>query len=104
MLWNLETGEQHCQIKGHSKPERMVFSPDGRYFAIAQRNGNLVLWDIEGKERVLEWQAWEDAPEGVVSIRELVFTADSRKLAMAAEMGTGIRMLDLELAEFGLGW
>ncbi|MCH8193634.1 MAG: WD40 repeat domain-containing protein, partial [Planctomycetes bacterium] len=109
VLWNLETGEQHCQIKGHSKPERMVFSPDGRYFAIAQRNGNLVLWDIEGKERVLEWQAWEDAPEGVVSIRELVFTADSRKLAMAAEMGTGIRMLDLEklneeLAEFGLGW
>jgi len=108
-LWNLETGEQHCQIKGDVKTESMVFSPDGRYIAIAQRNGKLVLWDIEAKERILEWQAWEGAPEGVISTRELAFTADSRKLVMAAEMGAGIRMLDLEklnaeLAEFGLDW
>ena len=109
-LWSIETGETHWEIKGDAKTESMVFSPDGRYFAIAQRNGRLVLWDIERKERILEWQAWESgAPKVGISTRELAFTADSRKLAVAAETGPALRLLDLtklnvELAEFGLGW
>ena len=98
-LWNIETGEPHWKINGDAKTESMAFSPDGRYFASAQRNGRLALWDLERKERVLEWQAWESgAPKVGISTRELAFTADSQKLALAAETGSAIRLLDLAVS------
>ncbi|MBW3598658.1 MAG: hypothetical protein KY475_15470, partial [Planctomycetes bacterium] len=107
-IWSIETGRQHWQFEGDSKTEAVAFSPDGRYFAAAQRNGNVGLWDIEQKQRLFHWQAWPGAAQMFASSRDLSFTGDGR-LFVAAESEAALRILDLrrlnqELAEIGLGW
>ena len=108
-LWNMETGKPHWEIVGEVKSQSMAFSPNGRYFAVAQRDGLLVLWDVERRMRLFDWQAWDGVPGIVKSARSVTFTADSARLAVLADSMPAVRLLDLkqlnqQLNDIGLGW
>jgi WD40 repeat protein len=51
-LWQAETGEEICALRGHSDAVySIVFSPDGKTLASAGVDGTIKLWELStGKE------------------------------------------------------
>ena len=71
---------------GSWAPERLAFSPDGRWFAAGTNEGQVVLWETE------EWSAqdtWVAVPGGAVD--SLVFTEDSESLIVGGGGAAVIR-------------
>ncbi|KAB8141867.1 WD40 repeat domain-containing protein [Chloroflexia bacterium SDU3-3] len=60
----------------------MAFSPDGRYIAVGQENGQTALWDLHSRQIVRTFEG------GGTSVGDLAFSPDGRSLATADDNGT----------------
>lgn len=90
VLTDLLTGRSARAVRGENLLEDAVYSPDGRYLAVADDNGRLTLWDARGT-RVLGVLApgaydWAEASRALGSA--LSFSEDGRYLAAGGEDGT----------------
>ena len=95
-------------IQGGSTMVGWDFSPDGRYFTVSQRNGTVLVWDVDRREPLFTWQAWPSTAEMLIS-RQVAFTFGGQQLVVVDESGTALRLLNLvqlnqELYDISLGW
>ncbi|MCO6043186.1 protein kinase [Aeoliella sp. ICT_H6.2] len=109
VLWDTQTGVEYWRVAGNSTANAVVFSPDGRYLAISQRDGKVLLWDVAAKQELFNWLAWPQVTSQPVLSHQIAFTANGDELVATDEGSPAIillslKMLKRELAEMGLGW
>ena len=102
----METGEKHFELTGASNPTTYAISPDGRYLAVAMRNGSIRFWSVDAKAELFEWRPSAQEP---MAISHITFTADGTALVVPDRNSQLLQMLDLtrlekSLAPYGLGW
>lgn len=65
-IWDLETGEQVAEYRGHSDPiYALAWSPDGTCLASAGRGKAVHLWDVESGEALLTYYGHEQSVYGL---------------------------------------
>jgi serine/threonine protein kinase/WD40 repeat protein len=106
-LFDGETGRLEMTLRGPSTPAEHAFSPDGRYLAISLKSGLVMVYDIENRRELFDWQPWTDPTAG--GSRRLAFTPDNTALVVADAERPVLRLLDLprlnrQLEEYSLGW
>ena len=81
-IWNVSTrkeehvlGDEHGQ--GHS-PQTIAWSQDGKYIASGSSNGDVVLWDVASREKVLVLQGHSKV------ITSVVWSPDGMTLASSS--------------------
>jgi RNA polymerase sigma factor (sigma-70 family) len=87
-VWNVETGEERCQLHGRNGDgNHLALSPDGKTLALAGRNSTVGLWDLTtGKE--LATELGSQGAVGAVAV-----APDGKQVAVAASGGV-IRLWD----------
>lgn len=100
-LWDVQTGEEIRQFKGHSdRFSEVVFSPDGRLALTSNRDKTARLWDVQtGRElRRFEHMGEADlvafAPDGTA-----VWTGDDR-VAQLWRIDTGALVRKIETGDW----
>lgn len=79
-LWDVQTGELHHVLGRHYSPLTcMAFSPDGKILATANRDSEIVLWDIYTAQRRLSLTTHHT--EGVYS---MAFSPDGKTLVSSS--------------------
>ena len=106
VIYDVASGTKRLELGGLSNVEQFAFDPSDRYLALALSDGAVQLWDVEGKERIFDWQAW--SRESSTS-RYLNFTADGSALAVLDSDRAAIQFLDLtrlhsQLETVSLSW
>jgi WD40 repeat protein len=87
-IWDLAKKEARKTIKAHTGGLLAIsMCPDGKRFVTVGQSGELRLWNVETGEKIKEW----DLP---TPIRNLVFTADGKKL-ITANGDTTLYMIDM---------
>jgi hypothetical protein len=87
-LWDPANGKPVRQLDGHERPViRVAFPPDSRRALCADRDGVVILWDVESGE---DLQRFEDQGE----VGDLLVTPDGRHALIAAKHGM-VRVVDL---------
>jgi WD40 repeat protein len=79
--WDAQTGGEMRQFPGRSDVRSVAYSPDGRWCAIGNWNGEIELRDIHG-ETSRVWSGHTHA------IRGLAFSPDAKFLVSASAEGT----------------
>ncbi|MGW7082510.1 nSTAND1 domain-containing NTPase [Streptomyces sp. NPDC054871] len=89
VLTDLATGRSARVLRGENLLETAVYSPDGRYLAVADDNGRLTLWDASGTRAlgVLSPGSYDRAEESQALGSSLSFSEDGRYLAAGGADG-----------------
>ncbi|MFV1967804.1 MAG: WD40 repeat domain-containing protein, partial [Pirellulaceae bacterium] len=97
-LWDVEKSEEMfiCRPKAEDgrrsgRLNDIAFSPDGAWFASAEQQGVIRLWDPAGGEEILALRHGGERRGGLIC---LAVSADGRRLASA--YGSNIRVWDIE--------
>lgn len=106
VIYDAASGTKQLELGGSSNVEQFAFDPTDRYLALALSDGAVQLWDVEGKQRLFDWQAW--SRESSTS-RYLSFTANGSALAVLYADRSSIQFLDLtrlrrQLEPIALAW
>ena len=106
VIYDVASGAKQLELGGSSNVEQFAFDPTDRYLALALSDGAVQLWDVEGKERLFDWQAWS---RDTTTSRYLNFTADGSALAVLDADRSSIQFLDLtrlhnQLETVSLSW
>jgi WD40 repeat protein/class 3 adenylate cyclase len=75
VLWDLERNNA-TPLGEATDAETLAFSPDGKWLASGHYFGQVELWDLATRRRVLSWRAHK-----VAAVHALAFSPDSRRLA-----------------------
>jgi RNA polymerase sigma factor (sigma-70 family) len=89
-LWEVSTGEPRARLERTGKgsgildfsPDTLALSPDGNQLAVGASDGIVRLWDIANATEMGQFKGHQGA------IRQLVFSADGRRLASAGGTDT----------------
>jgi WD40 repeat protein len=81
--WDLNLGQQVSEIVHENPVTALVVSPDGKWLAIGDTQGNVTIWDREREEEHLRIRLETE-------IAKAVFTRDAEWLAVAAGSTAGI--------------
>jgi WD40 repeat protein len=101
-LWEVESGKQVHELKGHEEKTphhfasmlyAVTFSPDGKYLATGDKVGHIVVWNVADGKSVATLEApvmytWDQVQRlhSIGGIRSLAFSPDGKHLAVG---GTG---------------
>jgi WD40 repeat protein len=77
-LWNVATGQEIGELKGHSGWVYIAISPDGRLLASAGQDKALRLWDLASRKEIRR------IGEAECELHEVAFSPDGKTLASAA--------------------
>ncbi|MGH9838092.1 MAG: AAA-like domain-containing protein [Blastocatellia bacterium] len=77
-LWEFATGRLLASFKV-DESELALFSPDGRQLFVSTSKGRMLVWDIDARRIIREWDAH------TTQIRAAAFSPDGRRLATGSE-------------------
>ena len=106
-FWDVATGQEIGQIKGHGKAvTKVAFSRDGKWLATASNDNTIKIWDIATKRELRTFIGH------TASINSMDISPDNRLLASASEDGatflwdtnTGEHLLTLISLDDGGEW
>jgi len=75
-IWDVNTGKELGQLKGHKEHVcAMCYAPDGKKLATGDWKGTLILWDMETQKAIRSWQG------STQEIRTIAFSPNSKSVA-----------------------
>jgi WD40 repeat protein/serine/threonine protein kinase len=84
MLWDAKTRQMITPLEYSSIVWNLAFSPDGRYLVSTHGDGAILVWDVNTRERVANFN------EHVGAVESVAFSRDGRRVASASEDGSVI--------------
>lgn len=90
ILWDLRNGKRIESFEGERHIEAtyalmtLAFSHDGKYLASGDGRGEVTLWDVPARKKLISWQAYEEE-----SVMRIVFSPDGRMATLGRE-GPGV--------------
>jgi WD40 repeat protein/serine/threonine protein kinase len=88
-LWAADTGQFDFSLPASSTAHRLAFSPEGKLLAVADSDGQLVLWNVLKRREV-----WAKLKAHHQNIAGLAFSPDGKLLA-SASWDTKVRVWDV---------
>ena len=91
-VWDTQTGKRVFEVRGFDSywMRALAFSPGGKYLAIGDELGNLIIWSFDLREKV-----WRANVKGQV-IHSIAFSPDGQLLAAGIQDST-IQVWDIAL-------